>query len=351
MGAMSDATIPWVASVSYGNDEVQQTSVAYMESVNAAMQQLGARGVTVLFASGDQGPCGRSGCSDVYHPDFPAASPYVTAVGGTDFAAAGVIGDEKAWVDGGGGFSNTFAAPQYQTAAIAAYVKTAGAAMPPQAKWNATGRAYPDVSALAGEQNPYCMSVGSLMGISVAGTSAATPVVAAMIGRLNAVRLASGGKPLGFANPWLYSKAAPGGGFHDVTQGTITGGGSDGFPAVKGACVTVAAARSGASASYVKHTLSAAVHGLLPLPQADTSLFVLFAPMFVCVLFMIVCGVSWQAGMRPLGGARRCTRRWRRPCDACPHGRPVDALVMRRSCDRTLGRPPLKHHARRRCSW
>ena len=38
----------------------------------------------------------------------------VTAVGGTDFAQAGVIGDEKAWTDGGGGFSNTFGVPSYQ---------------------------------------------------------------------------------------------------------------------------------------------------------------------------------------------------------------------------------------------
>ena len=51
-----------VHSVSYGNDETQQTSVAFMNSCNAAFMKIGVRGVSILFASGDQGVCGRSGC-------------------------------------------------------------------------------------------------------------------------------------------------------------------------------------------------------------------------------------------------------------------------------------------------
>jgi tripeptidyl-peptidase I len=103
--------------------------------------KLSVRGVSILFASGDQGVCGRSGCGDgTFNPDFPSASPYVTAVGGTDFNARSVIGEEKAWSGGGGGFSNTFPAPTWQTAAIASYKTTAAATLPPQAKWNATGR-------------------------------------------------------------------------------------------------------------------------------------------------------------------------------------------------------------------
>ena len=37
-----------------------------------------------------------------------------------------------------------------------------------------------------------------------AGTSASTPVFAAIVGRLNAARLAAGKPVLGFLNPWLY---------------------------------------------------------------------------------------------------------------------------------------------------
>ena len=40
-----------------------------------------------------------------------------------------------------------------------------------------SGRAYPDVSALAGQKNPYCICSWSIY-MGVAGTSAASPVVA-----------------------------------------------------------------------------------------------------------------------------------------------------------------------------
>ena len=49
----------------------------------------------------------------------PISSPrYITVVGGTDFAVKSTIGDEKAWTDGGGGFSDTFLAPAYVWRAI-----------------------------------------------------------------------------------------------------------------------------------------------------------------------------------------------------------------------------------------
>ena len=50
---------PLVNSVSYGNDENQQTGVAYMESCNVQFKALGVRGLSILFASGDQGVCDR----------------------------------------------------------------------------------------------------------------------------------------------------------------------------------------------------------------------------------------------------------------------------------------------------
>merc|ERR1712151_171591 len=115
------------------------------------------------FASGDQGVCGRSGCGLLthsrFHPDFPAASPYITAVGGTDFAGSD-IGDETAWADSGGGFSDTFPIPAYQKEAVAAYKASPDAKLPPQAYWNGTGRGYPDVAALGGTKTPYCVSTG-----------------------------------------------------------------------------------------------------------------------------------------------------------------------------------------------
>jgi len=199
LGNMSDA--PLINSVSYGNDERQQTSVQFMDSVNVQFQKLGAKGLSILFASGDQGVWGRSGPGKAFNPDFPAASPYVTAVGGTDFVTKGTIGDEKAWSDGGGGFSNTFAMPAYQASFVVNF-KSTSTALPPQALWNSTGRGYPDVAALGGMGNPYCVvSAGGASG--VAGTSASCPVTAAVFAKLNELRLASKKKPLGFLNPFI----------------------------------------------------------------------------------------------------------------------------------------------------
>lgn len=225
---------PLINSVSYGNDETQQTSVEFMNSCNQQFMMAGAKGVSVLFASGDQGVLGRSGGGDRYHPDFPGGSPYITVVGGTDFVSKGVVGAEKAWTDGGGGFSDTFAIPSYQASAVASYKTTAGSALPAQSYWNNTGRGYPDVAALGGQGNSYCVVVGGKFR-GVAGTSAACPVVAGVFAKLNEVRLARGDSPLGFLNPMIYKIGSQG--FNDVKEGRNCGAAKctdDGFPAIAG---------------------------------------------------------------------------------------------------------------------
>lgn len=227
--------VPPIQSVSYGNDEVQQTSGAYMDSVNVQFQKLGAMGVSILFASGDQGVVGRTGkTSDgKYHPDFPAASPYVTAVGGTDLAVKSVLGAEKAWSDGGGGFSDQFAMPAYQQDAVTAYLQKLQAAgeAPPASAFNSTGRGYPDVAALAGTQNPYCVAADKSF-VGVGGTSASCPTTAGLFARINAERSAQGKPAMGFLNPFIYQN---GDAFNDVTQGSVTGAsGVKGFAALEG---------------------------------------------------------------------------------------------------------------------
>merc|ERR1712232_1382881 len=226
---------PLVHSVSYGNDEVQQSGADYMRTCNTAFMKAGARGISILFASGDQGVCGRSGCGLFtharFHPDFPAGSPYVTAVGGTDFAGTD-IGDETAWADSGGGFSDNFDIPDFQKDAVAAYKASPDADLPPQDLWNNTGRGYPDIAALGGQKNPYCVNVnGAFEG--VAGTSAACPVAAGIFAKLNALRTSQNKAPLGFLNPFIYQNPTA---FQDVTSGTNTGSSTRkyGFKAIKG---------------------------------------------------------------------------------------------------------------------
>jgi tripeptidyl-peptidase-1 len=227
-----DANPAWIQSVSYGNDEIQQISTDYMETTNTEFMKAGARGVSVIFASGDQGVWGRSGTTGgVFHPDFPGGSPYVTAVGGTDFATKSVIGEETSWNDSGGGFSNEFAIPDWQAEAVAAYKATA--TLPDSKLYNDSGRGYPDVSALGGQVNSYCIAIGgsgSKFG-GVAGTSASAPVVAGVFAILNNERINAGGAPMGFLNPFIYANPDA---FNDVTSGDNSAGESAGFEAVAG---------------------------------------------------------------------------------------------------------------------
>jgi len=227
-----DTGAPAVHSVSYGNDEIQQTSNAYMFQCNDEFQKITARGITIIFASGDQGVWGRSGTTTGhFNPDFPASSPYILAVGGSDLTTQ-TTGPETCCADSGGGFSNVFTRPSWQDTAVQAYL--GGSGLPPAALYNASGRAYPDLSAIFGLYIPYCIQADSKH-FGVAGTSASAPVVASVIALLNDVRLSAGKATLGFANPFFYGLAATNPeAFNDITTGKNDGGHSTGFAAAKG---------------------------------------------------------------------------------------------------------------------
>merc|ERR1712113_1145170 len=100
--------------------------------------------------------------------------------------------------------------------------------LPADRRFNRSGRAYPDVAALGGEKNPYCVAKSVLfveVMEGVAGTSASCPVFAALVARLNSARKAKGMPPMGFMNPWIYKHPEV---FHDVTKG------ENGFAAMPG---------------------------------------------------------------------------------------------------------------------
>ena len=232
---MDMSPIVYVHSVSYGNDEVQQTSSEYMETCNVQFMKAGSMGMSILFASGDQGVWGRTGVGTTYHPDFPAGSPYITAVGGTNFQEKSVIGEESAWSCGGGGFSDQFEQPSWQADAVSAYFTEASEAgvLPDSNLYNAQGRGYPDVSALGGQTNPYCISYRDGTFSGVAGTSASSPVVAGIFAQLNNVRFNNGQTALGWLNPFIYSN---GDCFNDVNDGSSNycNKGTTGFSALDG---------------------------------------------------------------------------------------------------------------------
>lgn len=82
--------------------------------------------------------------------------------------------------------------------------------------FNATGRGFPDVSAVGWEFQYVNNGVVGHVG----GTSASSPTFAAVLSVLNSARLAAGKSTLGWVNPFLYKAAAASAvAFHDVVEG------------------------------------------------------------------------------------------------------------------------------------
>merc|ERR1712014_103217 len=63
-------------------------AAGYITRTNTEFQKIGLRGVSLFAASGDSGANGRTdgGCTGTkLHASFPGSSPYITAVGATQF--------------------------------------------------------------------------------------------------------------------------------------------------------------------------------------------------------------------------------------------------------------------------
>lgn len=263
----TQTTRPSVLSLSYAWSEAQQcgsvtdsavcqqlklTNNQYVNRINTEFMKVGLLGITILVASGDSGCHGRTdetcAANPWMHPDYPAASPFVTSVGGTEFkngvskntksplcaqvpcytggeeVAVSYLGSQFA---SGGGFSTVAGRPSYQSTVVNAYISNPGSKMPPETiSWkdgvtirlyNSSNRGYPDVSALA--HNYAVILNGGVGGVS--GTSAAAPTWGGIIGLLNAHRIRVGGPLIGFANPLLYTiyAATTGAAFQDITIG------------------------------------------------------------------------------------------------------------------------------------
>lgn len=184
--------------------------------------QLGARGTSILFASGDGGVSGSQSAScSTFVPTFPSGCPFMTSVGATTG-----INPETAADFSSGGFSNIFAQPSYQSAAVSAYLTKLGSTN--SGKFNRAGRAFPDISAQG--ENVEIVDGGETG--TVAGTSCSSPIFASVISLLNDRLIAAGKSPLGFLNPFLYSTGASA--LNDVTTGSNPGCNTNGFPAEAG---------------------------------------------------------------------------------------------------------------------
>ena len=231
--------LPQVISVSYGECEsVVQPSTASRTLVERQLTATAALGITTVVAAGDSGssacargvPASQLTSSDKKpQVDWPASSPWVLSVGGTNLTlnADNTIATAGAWNDtsyaspftataGGGGGSSAFEArPWWQ---------------PAQSFATSGKRMVPDVSAFADESPGYpivCSSgvqgcKGSGQSIAfVGGTSAAAPLVAGMIALWNQQAHNQGLPRPGFVAPLLTTLAQHDPqAFTDVTLGT-----------------------------------------------------------------------------------------------------------------------------------
>ncbi|KAG6364221.1 hypothetical protein INS49_005819 [Diaporthe citri] len=235
LSAMDNSQIPNSISVSYGENE-QEIPLPYATQVCNMFAQLGARGKSIMIASGDSGVGSFCQANDGtnatrFQPQFPASCPYVTAVGGTQG-----IAPETATFFSSGGFSNVWPRPAYQEQAVSTYLQTAvGNNL--TGMFNASGRGFPDVAAQS--VNYHVIDKGR--DSAVRGTSAAAPTFNGIVTLLNSARLQAGQPTMGFLNPWLYSNASAA--MNDITTGASTGcdgqarfhGKPNGSPAIPGA--------------------------------------------------------------------------------------------------------------------
>lgn len=201
--------------------------------------ELGARGVTVLFASGNNGVSyhvptpttvpqrtwpnlDHANLQDQpephicrldnkrFVPVFPASCPYVTSVGGTNF-----VDPEVGASDSTGGFSEYFPRPDWQANAVKSYLDTLGTHW--SGLYNFNGRDCPDIAAQIQNYSIY----NSLLPMAISGTSASAPTVAGIVGLVNSAVIDAGKSPLGFMNSFLYSVGHRG--FQDIVIGSSKG--------------------------------------------------------------------------------------------------------------------------------
>ena len=204
--------LPQVISTSYGEDE-QSVPKSYALAICNLYAQLGSRGVSVLFASGDSGTGSSCVSNDgknttKFQPQYPASCPFVTSVGSTQFL------NETATYFSSGGFSDYWKRPSYQDDAIKAYLDKLGEKNKPY--FNRDGRGFPDVAAQGVKYAFYNKGSGSLF----MGTSCSSPAFGAIVALLYDARLKAKKPSLGFLNPLLYSNPDA---LNDIVLGGSTG--------------------------------------------------------------------------------------------------------------------------------
>jgi len=200
----------------------------FIKPFNDIFIQAAAEGIGVYFSSGDYADetGGNPANWPAATPDWPASSPWVTAVGGTSIGidASNNIALETGWESGtssykpksnswapappgsflygsGGGTSRLFAQPSYQAGVVPASMSQANGS-------TIAMRVVPDVSAIGDPNTGYLIGQTQTFPdgntkyseYRIGGTSLSSPIFAGLMADLQQHR----GTNIGFANPMLY---------------------------------------------------------------------------------------------------------------------------------------------------
>lgn len=183
---------PNVISCSWGCPE-NSLPQDVIHSLDRIFQDAALMGVTVCCSSGDDGDGSNTHGKPVVH--FPASSPHVLSCGGTHWETAEGETIEVVWDEqvarrrcqSGGGVSEIFERPEWQFSAGV------------ELKTGKSGRGVPDVAGKADIATGYRTIVDQCR-FTMGGTSAAAPMWAGLIARLNQAL----GQSLGYLTPFLY---------------------------------------------------------------------------------------------------------------------------------------------------
>jgi subtilase family serine protease len=221
--ARQGGKLPHILSISDGVCESRFTR-DQLQLGRRLLVQAAALGITTLAASGD---LGFLGCQ-INRPgaNFPSSSPFTTSVGGTSLTLApgNEIASQVVWstyatdgdqgVGSGGGPSQVWHRPSFQQAP----------GLGPSLQQGAPTRLSPDVASMASFTPGLAVfdKDGGGWGIG-GGTSAATPLTAAIVALVLQQERAAGRRPFGSLSPLLYGLARGpdyGSIFFDITSGT-----------------------------------------------------------------------------------------------------------------------------------
>ena len=218
MNHVVDQHLAQIVTNSYGWT-TEALPAGFIKPFEDILVQAAAEGIGVYFSSGDNGD--ETSVMGYATPDWPASSPWVTAVGGTSIGidASNARALETGWgtsndncdtttlactrtgwlYGAGGGVSKLFAEPIWQLSA-----------------GTFSGRAVPDVAALADPQTGFLIGQTQTFPngayydeYRIGGTSLASPIFAGLM----ALADQKAGSPHGFANPLFYANA---GSFNDI---------------------------------------------------------------------------------------------------------------------------------------